>query len=243
MSHRDRQELVHPARARQLPAHGVERRGPLLALARGVRLHPDARRQTTGHEADDQHHQEREQVTDVGDREREDGRHEEEVEGGDAQDGGHQRRPSTIACRDDDDPEQVHHDEVGELEERQRQPRDAARQGDDGDRPEVGRPVARNRAPADKRRRHALLALGADDVDVDVTAALDERVDDRADQDARPELPAGLAHDDLRHVAIVRERQDRVAHFVSREPYGLGAQLLGEPQRLGDPVAHLGREP
>jgi len=152
VAHRDRQELVHAARARQLSTHGVERRRPLLALSGRHRLHADPRRQTAGHEPDEQHDREGEQVADVGDREREDRGYEEEVERGDAQDGGHQRGPSTVARRDDDDPEQIHHDEVGELEERERQPRDSARQRHDGQRPDVGRPFGRNRTPPDEHR-------------------------------------------------------------------------------------------
>jgi hypothetical protein len=115
---RDRKELVEAARARELSAHRVERRRPLLALARGVGLHPDPRREAARHQADHQHHEEHEQVPEVGDRERERGRDEEEVQRGDAQDRGHQRRAAAVASGDHDDPEQIDHDQIRELEER-----------------------------------------------------------------------------------------------------------------------------
>ena len=242
MPHGDRQELVEAARARELPAHRVERRRPLLAISGGLCLQPDPRGQTARHEPDHQHHHEGEKVADVGDREREDRGHEEEVEGGDAQDRSHERRPAPVARGDHDDSEQIDHDQIGELEERQGEPRRPGGQRNDRHRPAVGGPVGGDRPPAHGCRGHTLtLALGADHVDVDVAAAHHERVDDRADQDPRPEPASWLAHDDLRHVAVVREGQDRLAHLLSGQPGRLGTELLGQAERLRDSIAHVGR--
>jgi hypothetical protein len=84
----DGQELVHAARAGQLPAHGIERGRPLLPLAGRQGLGPDAHGQGAGHESDEQHHDEGDDVSGVRDREGEKRRDEEEIEGGDAERGG-----------------------------------------------------------------------------------------------------------------------------------------------------------
>ena len=79
--------------------------------------------------------------------------------------------------------------------------------------------------------------LAADDVDVDLAAAPDERVDDRSEQDAPPQGPRGLAEDDPAHVPRPRVGQDLLAHRGAGKRDGLGAQLLGEPEGLHDPIA------
>ena len=244
---RDRQQRLHAARAGQLAAHRVERRRPSLALAGRVGLRADARGEAAGDEPDHQHDREEKEVTNIADRERVDRRDEQEVEGGDAQHRRQQRRALTVVRRDHHDPQQIDHHQVRQLEERQRQPRDPAGQRDDRRRPDVGRPFRRDRAASDRRDRRRILALAADDLDVDVAAAPDQRVDDRAEQHALPQRAPRLAHDDLGHVAIVRERQDRLAHRPPAQGHRLRAQLLGQAPRLHDPVlvflrhAQLGR--
>ena len=55
-----------------------------------------------------------------------------------------------------------------------------------------------------------------------------------------PARPPRLAHDDLGDVAVARVGQDGVAHRLPAERDRLGAELLGQPQRLDDAVARLG---
>ena len=108
----DLQQRVDPLRAGQLAAHGVERGGPLLAVMGGLGLRARPHGEAADDEADDQHHREREQVADVANGEREVGRDEEEVEGGHAEHGGHQRGPPAGAHGHQHDAQQVDHDQV-----------------------------------------------------------------------------------------------------------------------------------
>ena len=134
VARRDRDERVDVSRRRELTAHGVERRSSLLALASRLRLPADAGRQPADDEPHDQHHREGQQVLRVRDDEREVGRDEEEVEGRDAHDGGDDGGPPPIPGGDGHDGEQVRHDQVGRLEEREHQPGEAGRERDGGDR-------------------------------------------------------------------------------------------------------------
>ena len=58
-----------------------------------------------------------------------------------------------------------------------------------------------------------------------------------AEQDPPPQGPAGLADDDLADVPIPRIGEELVAHRGAGQRDGLGAELLGEPERLDDAVA------
>ncbi len=182
----DGQERIDAARARQLSTHRVERRGPLLTLARSDRLGPDPYGEAADHEADKQHDREGEEVADVGHGEGVVRGHEEEVERADAEDGGRQGGTAPLAHGDEDDPEQVHHDQIRQLGERRHEPRHAGGQRHRHDGASVRNPVGRDRAPTHRRHGRGGLALATDHIDVDVTAALDERIDNGADEDPFP---------------------------------------------------------
>src|SRR6184192_662354 len=81
--------------------------------------------------------------------------------------------------------------------------------------------------------------VATDHVDVDLAAAADQRVDDRAQEQPRPEAARGLADHELADVARARIGQDLVAHARARQRDRLGAKALGETQRLRDAGAIL----
>ena len=117
----------------QLVREPVERGGSLLALPRALGLDPQARGQAAEDDADASHDRERDEVPGVGDREGVLGRDEEEVVGRDAEDRGRERGADSHPERDQRDPEQEDHHEIGlddvvaqKLRERER--------GQDGDR-------------------------------------------------------------------------------------------------------------
>ena len=109
---------------------------------------------TTRHE---EHDGEGDDVPQVGDGEAEVRRDEEEVEGDDAEHRREQRRPVPEAHRHDDDAEQVHHHDVGQLLVPEAVPADRACDAvDDGRRRRLAAERARGRrgsSRADRRRR------------------------------------------------------------------------------------------
>ncbi len=99
----------------ELPADRVEARRSALVVARGVGLIVDALAQVADDERDDHHDDERHEVTEIGDGEAEVRREKEELEGEGAQHGREERRSVAEPHRHDDDAEQEHHHDVGQL--------------------------------------------------------------------------------------------------------------------------------
>src|SRR6266404_381755 len=71
--------------------------------------------------------------------------------------------------------------------------------------------------PARGRVRVRGSAVATDHVDVDLAAAADQGVDDRAQEQPRPEAARGLADHELADVARARIGQDLVAHARARQ--------------------------
>ena len=227
---------VEPARRRELAAQRVERGGAALLGARALGRFPGARREVADDEADDEHDGEGDQVLRVAHGERQERRHEEEVEGRHAQHGGERGGDATEAHGHDHDAEQVDHDDVGELEAREHEPGEQRGREHGSDRGRVGqRPAARWAQTASPCRGGG--AVAADHVDVDLAAAANERVDDRTEKHALPEAARRLADDDLADVARPGVGEDLVAHPRARERDRLGAQAVREAQRLQHPRA------
>ena len=154
----------------------------------------------------------------------------------DAQHRGQHRRRPPAPRRDRHHAEQVDHDEIGEAEVREHEPGDTRAEGDRAERLEIGGPVGRLRA-----RPHRLgdgpFLVAADHIDIDVAAPAHESVHDGAEENPLPQGPGGLADDDLADVPGPGVAQDLLAHGGAREGRRLRAELLGETQRLHDPLA------
>ena len=232
------QQLAEATRAGQLAAHRVQRGHAPLALPGRLGLGADAHREAADHEGHHQHDREGDEVLGVRDREGEVGRHEEEIEGGHAQHRRHQGRAPTVPGGRDDHAEQVDHDQVGEREVRKHRPGDRGRDRNRGERVTVRCPV-RLLPPRPGGQGPRVAPVAADHVDVDLAAALDERVHDRAHGDALPEGPLRLAHHDLAHVAGPRKGEDLVAHPRPGQGVRLRPELLGQPHGLGDSIARV----
>src|SRR5205823_11358638 len=82
-------------------------------------------------------------------------------------------------------------------------------------------------------------AVATNYIDVDLAAAADQGVDDRAQEHPLPKAARGLADHQLADVARARIGQDLVAHARARQRDRLGAKALGETQRLRDAGAIL----
>jgi hypothetical protein len=100
----------------------------VLTLQRCLDLFPDPPGQLTHDERHDEHHEEGEQIRGVMNPEGVIRRHKPQVERGDAQEGGEQRRAPSVAVGDDDHGQQKKHGNVGDLKTLPQQKSQRARQ-------------------------------------------------------------------------------------------------------------------
>ena len=142
-----------------------------------------------GHE---EHDDEGDHVAQVGDGEAEVRGDEEEIEGDDAEHRRDQGGHVAEAHRDEDDPEQIDHDDVGELLVPEAVPADRRADGDDGDRRGGTREGERPRRLLARGRGRGRLRAGlpGDDVHVDLQALADDVVEERRAKDARASADA-----------------------------------------------------
>ena len=125
----DPDHLLDLHRTGQCARQFIERGRALLAVQRHARLEPQTRGELPRDQTHRQHDEKREQVLHVAHRERKAGRHEEEIEGTDAQHRGQRGRAAAEAHADHHDRQEVDGDDVGAVEvrrQRHRQQRDAA---------------------------------------------------------------------------------------------------------------------
>ena len=88
------------------------------------------------------------------------------------------------------------------------------------------------------QRAGALLLFSrADHIHIDIAAAPHQLIHGRPEDDLLPARPLGLADHNLGDIAGARVVQDRVAGALPAERHRLGAQLLGQPQRLDELLA------
>ena len=88
---------------------------------------PDALGESADDDGHEKHDAERDCVLEITDREREERRYEKKVESGHADECCEDRCDEAVAARDEHDPEQVRHDDVGQLVPAEKEPRDAGR--------------------------------------------------------------------------------------------------------------------
>ena len=247
------QHLCHVVGARELPAHLVQRRRALLAVARDPRARADVRRQVADDHAHRQHHDEGHEVLRVRDGEREARRHEEEVEG---HHGEHRREHGGAppeADGDDHHGEQVDHDLVGQLEERVHRHRDGGGDADREQGPRIARPpelaaiaYAEMLAAAGEQRsrgRRGLFDLLADHHDLEVARRGDDAIRGREAQRTAPARPLLAPDHHARGVARPRVGDQLGGRIAPAERDRRGAELVREPQVAQDAVALGLRQP
>ena len=238
----DPDHVVGLSRAGARAAHGVQRGRPALARTRRFALVAHPGRQVRDHERHCEHHAQREEVLRVGDGEAEAGRDEEEVERQHAQHRGEHGRPPPPARRHHDEPEEVHHDEVGEREVPGEDARDdGARRHDERRVPELALPSRRDGHRP--RARDVVLAAARDHVDVDLAAPPDDALDERAVNERPPARLGRLADDELGHVAPTGVGEHLLGDVRPRERGRLAAQLLRELHRPFELLAIRVRHP
>ena len=229
---RDSGDLLAALRGRQLAADRVQRgRAPFPTPGRfGLELH--AGRQRADHQAGQKHHQEREQVLRVADGERPARRHEAEIEGGHAQNGGEDRRAAPQPKRNGHHAQQVDHHQIGRSQGAATENGAQAGAAQHHDqRPEVAEARARRQA----RRRGGSgrgLRIAADDVHVDVAALPRQFVHQRTAKQFLPARLLRLADDDLRDVSAAGVLDQFVGDALPAERRRLAAKLLDQPKRL-----------
>ena len=239
------QHVVERRGARELAAEGVERFRGAHPADRGDGLGAHARRDIGDQDRDQHEEEERRDIGRIGDGEGVDRRQEEEIVAQRRRDAGEQRRPQAVADRDADHRGEEHQIDVLDAEPRLDQLADAEADGDDQQRDQIGPGIERL---GPRRRLHRGLGRGpgrqflaGDDVDADIAGAPHQIVHHRAVQDFEPARARRLADDDLGDVVGLREADDVVGDAAPAAGNGerLAAQRLGQPQRVGDPVALL----
>ena len=221
------------------------------AHARGLSLPArGAAHECPHHRADDDEHDQRNEVVVLHDRERVDRRGEVVVGKQERHDRGQQRRQEPADGGDADDDEQVEqqhareadvgaHQREEDREQRQRDRRDA-----DRDEPTTARDPTCT-GPGDARSDGGLFGLlGRDDVDVDVARRSQDLVDERSPEQVRPPRPAAGTEHELRR-ALGRARTARAPRRC-RRPRARGRcrrrrRAAGDDVRAVSTVARRGR--
>ncbi len=119
MFHGDLAQSFRSPLADQVSAQVIQGSGPALPQPRCFRLIADPEREPADDEGNDEHHDKREEISDIADREAVVGRDEEKIEGSDAQDRGEEGRPRAGPACGEHDAEQVHHGQVQPFEIRE----------------------------------------------------------------------------------------------------------------------------
>ena len=149
--HDDWREARAVAHARQVAAQRVERSRSTFAIRRRQCVRPHSVGESRHDDRDQQHHGERWDVLEIGDGEAQIGRYTEEIERQYAEGRGDERRDVLDARGHEDDPHQVDHDDVGELEVWARQASHDGRDAHDERRERI-RAKARSMRRASRRR-------------------------------------------------------------------------------------------
>ncbi|EWS54666.1 hypothetical protein X551_02511 [Methylibium sp. T29] len=236
-------DLVGQQFTRQVAGQFEQRPRARLAVRCDAGLVAQAGGELAGEQPDHQHHRERQQVLHVGHRERQLRYDEEEVEGGDVQEGRQHRWAAAEAQRHAHHREQEQHHDVGELEHRLQGQRHQRGQGAGRRRPEValgpaGREAAFSLALA--RHRHGVSLAFADFDQIHV--GRQPRQPLREGVAPPPGAFAVVAHQQLGEVVLARMRGQRGRHILRRQHRRDRAQLAGELHRLQDALALRGRQ-
>ena len=216
--------------------HAVEGPRVPLPLQGHAGLGPDVLRQVGHHPAHPQHDGEGAQVPEVPHRQREPRRHEEEVQGRDAQPRGQQGRPAAEPRRHDGDAQHVEHDDVGEVQVVVHH--ETGGGGEHQGKAHGPQPPEPGRFEGLERSGfRCLVQARGDHPDLDVPASMDQVLQERAREAVQPPRAAGAGQEDGRDLPGPGQRQE-----VRRRPQArgldldhLGAQPFGQPEMIRQP--------
>ena len=228
----DPRDLLAALRGRQLAAHRIKRRRAPLAPPRRLGLKLHASRQAADHQARQKHHQKRQYVLRIVDRELPARRHKTEVKRGNAQNRGQNGRPPPQPQHHGNHSQQIDHRQVGgRFHVRRKQPAQRRANHHRRQRPQIV-DLAVGQEPRGRRGRRRRLRVAANHVNVDVAALSRQLIDQRAAKQLSPSRLLGLAHDNLGDVPLAGVMDQLVGDALAAQGGRLAAQLLGQPQRL-----------
>ena len=241
MRRRRPQHVVGVRRARELARIIVERPHDVGVLDHAFALVAHASRHRSGQDRYAQKDQQGEQFLRLGDGEGVEGLDEEEVEGDERQERGDHRRAGAEAHAGEQHGGEKDHRQVRQLQRRRQRLPDHDRAGDRADRhADLGAEPFRIERQFRQAPLPRLRLLVRHDMDFDRPGAAHDRVRQGAAEQARQGSRARLAEHDLGHVLAPRKAQDLLREIIALEPGRVGAEPLGQAERLGDLVGLLG---
>ena len=233
------QEIVKVADAGDLAAEGVQFRRSFRSQSRGHNLSSGPRRQIADNDRDSQKEKQRQDIFGVRDSKGVERWNKKEIVGQHAHNGREQRWPQAPSDRGDKYCRQKYQRDALNIDELLQEQADTEGGGDQCRAAEVGLDAKWFDTGMGLNRFwwHGFAVVGRDHVNADLAGFAHELVHDRAMHHLKPPRPTRFADDDLGDVVSGRVGNDLFGDVAARDRDRRRTEPLGEPQKVGDPIA------